>query len=102
MTINTPDQAARLRETLAHAEGADTRNWLGRPLLTLLAHGRPVTVHEIAAGTGRPVADVQSPCLATGTPVRLTGHAPAWCRRRTAGQSVLHRAPSCWRGSRTA
>ncbi len=33
--------------------------WLWQPLLALLAHGRPVTVQDLSAATGRSIPDVR-------------------------------------------
>jgi alkylmercury lyase len=57
MATETRDNAVRLEDVFARAEGADTRGWLWRPLLDLLLHGQPVTVDEIAAATGHPAAE---------------------------------------------
>lgn len=59
MSTDTDDAASRLQEAMRRAEGADTRDWLMQPLLTLLANGKPVTVQDIAAATGHAADEVR-------------------------------------------
>lgn len=53
----TTGLAARLNDTLGSAPGA--RSGLWRPLLRLLAAGRPVTTGRLAAATGRTDEDIR-------------------------------------------
>ncbi|KAB2343737.1 organomercurial lyase MerB [Actinomadura rudentiformis] len=53
-------------EGVFRAETGSTLNWLGLPLLRLLARGRPVTADQLAAVTGRPIEQVRAALAGQG------------------------------------
>ena len=52
--------SARLSATLLHNPSLNAVRWLFRPLLGLLAQGRPVGVEDLASATGRSVEEVRA------------------------------------------
>lgn len=60
MNTTDDDLSGRLNATLLRNDTLNAARWLFRPLLDLLANGKPVSVEDLAAATDRSTDDVRA------------------------------------------
>ncbi len=73
MDTSDQDLSGRLNATMLRNDTLNAARWLFRPLLELLANGKPVTLEDLAAATDRSIDDVRA-AVAAQSDTELDDH----------------------------